>query len=88
MGVVETIGRRLIGPARRSSLDTHVIVFPNQEEYKKAVVAFLDVYVGRVALPDLKMVVSQEHIGALQRAGIQYQDLTKIAGNGTSPVQS
>jgi hypothetical protein len=69
-------------------LDTHVIAFPDQEEYKKAIMAFLDVYIGRVALPGLKMVVSQEHIGALQRAGIKYQDLTKVAANGSTPVQS
>jgi len=69
-------------------MSTHVIVFPDQEEYKKAIMAFLDVYIGRVALPGLKMVVSQEHVDALQRAGIKYQDITKVVGNGAAPVQS
>jgi hypothetical protein len=69
-------------------VSTYVISFQDREEYKKAIGAFLDVPVGRVALPGLRMVVSQEHIDALRRAGIKYVDCTKVVPNGTASVQS
>jgi hypothetical protein len=48
----------------------------------------LEVPVVRTGLPDLKMVVSEEHIQALERAGIDHVDLTRVIPNGSMPVQS
>ena len=48
----------------------------------------LEVPVSRVGLPDYKMVVGDDHIQALQRAAIDFVDLTKVVPNGSTPVQS
>jgi hypothetical protein len=56
---------------------THVIQFANREEYGRAVIALGPVPRTRIGLPDLKMVVEDDHVTALDRAGIPYTDLTK-----------
>ena len=68
---------------------THVIQFQDEEKYKQAIMVLLDVPVSRLGIPDLKMVVSDEHIQALKRANIDFVDITKRVGpNGATPVQS
>jgi hypothetical protein len=67
---------------------THVIQFPDKEKHKQAIVALLEVPVCRTGLPDYKMVVSDEHIQALKRAGIEFVDLTRTVPNGKTPLQS
>lgn len=67
---------------------THVIQFRDKEKYGQAIMALLDVPVSRTGLPDLKMVVSDEHIQALKRANVEFVDITKRVGpNGSTPVQ-
>jgi hypothetical protein len=67
---------------------THAIQFPDKEQYKQAIVVLLEVPVTRSGLPDLKMVVSDEHVQALQRANAKFADITKRIGpNGSAPVQ-
>src|SRR5262245_40879336 len=73
--------------SRDCQMSTHVISFQDEEEYSKAIMAFLDVPFNRVALPGMRMVVSRDHIVALQRAAIKYTDLTKVVANGTEAVQ-
>ena len=66
---------------------THVIQFRDKEHYKQAIMALLDVPVSRVGIPGLKMVVSEEHIEALKRANVEYDDITKWVPRDTTPVQ-
>ncbi len=67
---------------------THVIQFRDKEQHKQAIMVLLDVPVGRVGIPDLKMVVSDEHIQALKRANITFVDITKRVGpNGSTSIQ-
>lgn len=68
---------------------THVIQFQDKEEHKRAIMVLLDVPVSRMGLPDLKMVVSDEHIQALKRANVAFVDITKrVPPNGSTPVRS
>jgi hypothetical protein len=67
---------------------THVIQFSDEENYKEAIMALLEVPLSRVGIPGLKMVVAELHIEALKRANVPYKDITKrITPNGTTPVQ-
>jgi hypothetical protein len=66
---------------------THVIQFRDQEKYKQAIMVLLEVPVSRMGIPDLKMVVSEEHIKALKRANVDFVDLTKVAQNGPAPLR-
>jgi hypothetical protein len=66
---------------------SHVIQFRDEENYKQAIMALLEVPVSRVGIPGLKMVVAEEHIEALKRANVDYVDITKRVPNGTTPVQ-
>ncbi len=69
----------------------HLIHCPKKKEYKRAIVALLElprgVYLG---LPDYQMVVTGEQIEALERAKIAFTYLSKTAPDGThcAPVQS
>ena len=64
---------------------THVIQFPDKENYKQAIMVLIDVPVSRAGFPDLKMIVSDEHIQAFKRANIEFTDITKRVGpNGTA----
>ena len=62
----------------------HLIRFPTKKEHKRAIMALLEVlqreYVG---LPDYQMVVTDEHIQALERAKVAFAYLSKSAPNGT-----
>jgi hypothetical protein len=70
------------------SMATHVIQFRDKEKYKEAIMALLDVPVSRSAIPGLKMIVEEEHIQALKRANVEFNDITKRIGrNGAAPVQ-
>jgi hypothetical protein len=69
------------------SITTHVIQFPDKEQYKHAIMALLEVPISRVGIPGLKMVVSDAHIEALKRANITFTDITKVIPNGSTPVQ-
>ena len=67
---------------------THVIQFRDKDTYKDAIMALLDVPVSRSAIPGLKMIVEDEHILALNRANVEFSDITKrVARNGAAPVQ-
>jgi hypothetical protein len=67
---------------------THLIEFPREEEYRRAVTALSEVPITRVGLPGYKMLVTTQHLEALDRDGIPYKDLTKDAnGVPTSPIQ-
>ncbi|HKI35730.1 MAG TPA: hypothetical protein VKA46_27995 [Gemmataceae bacterium] len=67
---------------------TRVIQFPGKAEYTRAVAALADVPRTRVGLPDFKMVVTDDHVKALDRSGISYTELTKDARHEpTTPVQ-
>jgi len=67
---------------------TRVIQFPGKAEYTRPVAALADVPRTRVGLPDFKMVVTDDHVKALDRSGISYTELTKDARHEpTTPVQ-
>lgn len=67
---------------------THVLQFAGRAEYGQAVIALMQVPRTRLGLPNFKMVVEDEHVQALDRAGIPYTDLTKDHRNGpAAPVQ-
>jgi hypothetical protein len=71
-----------------ATMPVHVIQFPNKEAYARAVGALGEVPRTRVGLPDLKMVVEDDHVKALDRAGIPYTDLTKyVPREPHAPVQ-
>ena len=64
----------------------HMIQFPNEAEYRKAVTALAEVPTSRVGLRGYKMVVTKDHLAALDQAGIPYTDLTKDASrDATTP---
>jgi hypothetical protein len=65
------------------NMATHLIQFPAEAEYRRAVAALSAVPQTRVGLPDFKMVVTDEHLVALDQAGIPYVLLTKVAGRAT-----
>lgn len=70
---------------------THLIQFRDKDEYKRAIAALSDVPQTRVGLPDYKMMVTQQHIEALEESGIPYTDLTKDANHEqakAAPLQS
>lgn len=63
----------------------HLIRVPNKKQYKRAIVALLDVLQREyLALPDYRMVVTDEHIEALQRAKVAFTYLSRTAPDGTS----
>jgi hypothetical protein len=69
----------------------HLIRIPNKKQYKRAITALLDVLQREyLALPDYQIVVTDEHIRALERARVAFTYLSKTAPNGTTPpsVQS
>lgn len=69
----------------------HLIRFPSKKEHKRAIAALLDVLQREyLALPDYQMVVTDEHINALERAKVAFTYLSRTAPNGTNatPVQS
>jgi hypothetical protein len=68
----------------------HLIRFPNKAEHKRAIMALLDVpRVESLGLPGFQMVVTDEHIGALERAKVNFTYLSKTACNGkvSPPIQ-
>jgi hypothetical protein len=68
---------------------SHVIQFPGKAEYTQAVAALAEVPRTRVGLPDFKMVVTDDHMKALEQSGIPYTELTKDGRNEpTAPVHS
>ena len=68
----------------------HLICFPNKREHRRAIMALLEVPRESVGLPAYKMVVTEEHIRALEQAKIPFAYLSKTGPNGTEspPVQS
>jgi hypothetical protein len=67
---------------------THVIQFPGKAEYTRAVAVLADVPRTRVGLPDFKMVVTDDHVKALEQSGISYTELTRDARHEpTAPIQ-
>jgi hypothetical protein len=65
----------------------HLIQFPTEEDYRKAVTALAEVPQTRVGLPEYKMVVTDDHIVQLNRVGIPFTDLTKDVNGDAAPVQ-
>jgi hypothetical protein len=69
----------------------HLIRFPSKKEHKRGLVAILDVPGAEsLGLPDFHMVVTDEHIKALERAKVTFGYLSKTTVNGkvTAPIQS
>lgn len=67
---------------------THVVQFPSKEEYTRAIPVLSEVPWTRVGLPNLKMVLFEDHVRALDRAGIHYTDITRyIPRDPPAPVQ-
>ena len=68
----------------------HLIEFPSAAERKRAIKVFLEVRDSRLVLPGHRMVVTNEHIRALDREKIRFTYLSKTAPNGkkATPVQS
>jgi hypothetical protein len=65
----------------------HLIRFPNKGEHKRAIMALLEVpRLESLGLPGFKMVVTDEHIQALERAKITFTYLSKTALNGGRPT--
>jgi hypothetical protein len=74
---------------RKFTVTTHLIQFPTEEDYRRAVATLSEVPRTRVGLPDNKMVVTNEHLAALDQGGITYKDLTTDVGSGaTTPVRA
>jgi len=55
----------------------HLIHFPDREERLRALDVFLDVPTTRLVLPGHRMVVTNEHIQALQRANIAFEYISQ-----------
>jgi hypothetical protein len=69
----------------------HLIRFPNKKEHKRGIMALLEVpRLESLGLPDFQMVVTDEHIQALERAKVAFRYLSKTAPNGkiSARVQS
>jgi hypothetical protein len=69
----------------------HLIRFANKKEHKRGLTALLDIVgVDSLGLPDFQMVVTDEHILALERARVAFAYLSKPAPNGknATPLQS
>jgi hypothetical protein len=69
----------------------HLIRFRTKKEHKRAIMALLEVpRAESLGLPDYQMVVTDEHIQALERAKVPFTYLSKPAANGklTTPIQS
>jgi hypothetical protein len=65
----------------------HLIRIPNKKEYKRAIMALLEVLQREhLALPDYQMVVTDEHIQALERAKVTFRYLSKTTPNGKKPA--
>lgn len=61
----------------------HLIRFPNKKEHKRGIMALLDVAVAEsLGLRDYQMVVTDEHIKALERAKVSFTYLSETAANG------
>ena len=61
----------------------HLIHIP-KKEYKGAIMALLEVLQREyLALPDYQMVVTDEHIQALERAKVSFTYLSRTAPDGT-----
>lgn len=69
----------------------HLIRFPNKAQHKRAIMALLEVSrIESLGLPDFQMVVTDEHIQALNGAQVTFTYLSKTSPNGTTatPIQS
>jgi hypothetical protein len=69
----------------------HLIRFPSKKEHKRAIMALLEVpRAESLGLPDFQMVVTDEHIHALEHAKVPFTYLSKTAANGkiSTPIQS
>ena len=59
---------------------THLIRFANKKEHKRAIMALLDVpRLESLGLPGFQMVVTDEHIQALERSQVPFTYLSKTA---------
>jgi hypothetical protein len=68
----------------------HLIHFPDRAERLRALDVFLDVPATRLLLPGHRMVVTNEHIKALERANIAFEYISQTQANGhaAAPDQS
>jgi hypothetical protein len=64
----------------------HLIRLPNRKEHRRAIMALLEVPKESLGLPDYKMVVTEEHIKALEKARIPFAYLSKTVPNGADPT--
>lgn len=65
----------------------HLIQFPKGQGYGKAIRALLDIpRTPYLALPDYQMVVTDEHVKALEEARVRFVYLSKTADNGKKPA--
>ena len=58
----------------------HLIRFANEDDYTAAVGVFFAVLDPRVALPNLTMLVTNNHIHALNEHEVSFRDLTHSSG--------
>jgi hypothetical protein len=64
----------------------HLIGFPNRKEHQRAIKALLEVPRGEyLGLPDYQMVVTEQHIQALEQARVAFTYLSKTGPNGQKP---
>lgn len=56
---------------------THLIEIPDRAEYERAVEAFLNVRGKRLVLPGNRMVVTSEHVKALEQAGVKFKPISR-----------
>lgn len=69
----------------------HLIRFPSKAEHRRGLRALLEVpRLESLGLPDFQMVVTDEHIHALEGARVAFTYLSKTSTNGTksTSVQS
>lgn len=59
----------------------HLIAIPRAAERRRAIKAFLEVRDARLVLPGHRMVVTNEHIRALEREKIRFTYISKTAPN-------
>ena len=64
----------------------HLIRFPNKKAHKQGLMAVLAVPRESVGLPDLQMVVTDEHIRALEQARVSFSYLSRTEPNGAPPT--
>jgi hypothetical protein len=64
----------------------HLIEFPNKHAHKHGLVVVLEVPRESLGLPDYQMVVTDEHIRALERARVPFTYLSQSIQEGKQKI--